>query len=82
MQETSETRVQSLGQKDRLEKGIATHSNILAWRIPWKRRLAGYSPQGLKESDRTEHACIRTYTQSPYMKEMKEHEDTGAKFFF
>ena len=30
-----ETRVQSLGQEDPLEKGIATHSSILAWRIPW-----------------------------------------------
>ena len=27
--------VQSLGQEDPLEKGMATHSNILAWRIPW-----------------------------------------------
>ena len=30
-----ETRVQSLGQEDPLEKGMATHSTILAWRIPW-----------------------------------------------
>ena len=30
-----ETRVQSLGQKDPLEKRMATHSSILAWRIPW-----------------------------------------------
>ena len=30
-----ETRVQSLGQKDPLEKKMATHSNILAWEIPW-----------------------------------------------
>ena len=30
-----ETRVQSLGQKDPLEKEVATHSSILAWRIPW-----------------------------------------------
>ena len=29
------TRVQSLDWKDTLEKGMATHSNILAWRIPW-----------------------------------------------
>ena len=29
------TLVQSLGQEDPLEKGIATHSSILAWRIPW-----------------------------------------------
>ena len=30
-----ETKVRSLGQEDSLEKGIATHSSILAWRIPW-----------------------------------------------
>ena len=30
-----ETRVQSLGQEDPLEKEMATHSSILAWRIPW-----------------------------------------------
>ena len=30
-----ETWVQSLGWEDPLEKGVATHSNILAWRIPW-----------------------------------------------
>ena len=30
-----ETQVQSLGQDDPLEKGIATHSSIPAWRIPW-----------------------------------------------
>ena len=30
-----ETRVGSLGQEDPLEKGVATHSSILAWRIPW-----------------------------------------------
>ena len=30
-----ETQVQSLGQEDSLEKGMATHSSILAWRIPW-----------------------------------------------
>ena len=35
MQETKETRVQSLGREDPLEKGEATHSRILAWRIPW-----------------------------------------------
>ena len=30
-----ETRIRSLGQEDPLEKGMATHSSILAWRIPW-----------------------------------------------
>ena len=36
-----------------LEKGMATHSSILAWEIPWTMESAGYSPQGLKESDMT-----------------------------
>ena len=35
MQETEETRVRSPGQEDPLEEGMATHSSILAWRIPW-----------------------------------------------
>ena len=35
MQETQETWVRSLSQVDPLEKGMATHSSILAWRIPW-----------------------------------------------
>ena len=35
MQETQEMRVRSLGQEDPLEKGMATHFSILAWRIPW-----------------------------------------------
>ena len=39
-----ETQVQSLGQEDPLEKGIATYSNILAWEIPWTEELVGYSP--------------------------------------
>ena len=34
-----ETRVQSLGQEDLLEKEMATHSNMLAWRIPWTEDL-------------------------------------------
>ena len=44
MQETQETRVQSQGQEDSLEKEMATHSTILAWKIPGQRSLVGYSP--------------------------------------
>ena len=44
-----ETWVQSLGWEDPLEKGTATHSSILAWKIPGL-----YSPWGHKESDTTE----------------------------
>ena len=49
-----ETQVQSVGQEDSLEKEMATHSSILAWRIPWTEELAGYSPWGHKESNATE----------------------------
>ena len=56
MQETQETQVQSLGWGDLLEEGMATHSNILAWRIPWtKERGELWSiAQGCKDSDMTE----------------------------
>ena len=36
-----ETWVQSLGRKDPLEKGMATHSSVLAWRIPWTEEPGG-----------------------------------------
>ena len=36
-----ETRVRSLGQEEPLEEGIATHSNVLAWRIPWTEEPGG-----------------------------------------
>ena len=47
------TQVQSLGREDPLEKEMATHSSILAWRIPWTEE-PGYSSWGRKESDTTE----------------------------
>ena len=50
-----ETRVRYLGWEDPLEKEMATHSSILAWRESHElRSLVGYSPQGRKESDTTE----------------------------
>ena len=42
-----ETQVQTLGWKDPLEKGMATHSSILAWRIPWIEEPAGLQSMGL-----------------------------------
>ena len=50
---TQEEWVQSLGQEDPLEKEMATHPSILAWRIHGQRSLVGYSPDS-KESDVTE----------------------------
>ena len=53
MQETQEMWVQSLGWEDPLEKGMATHSSVLAWEIPWTDE-----PDGLQsmESQRVEHS--------------------------
>ena len=48
-----ETRVQSLGLKDPLEKGMATHSSILAWRIPWTEEPGRLQSTG-SQSDMTE----------------------------
>ena len=41
-----ETLVRFLGQEDSLEKGIATHSSILTWRIPWTEDPGGLQPTG------------------------------------
>ena len=41
MQETKEVWARSLGQEDPLEEGQATHSNVLAWRIPWTEEPGG-----------------------------------------
>ena len=49
-----ETWVLSLGREDPLEKEMATHSSILAWRMPWVEELGGLQPTGRKESDTTE----------------------------
>ena len=48
-----ETWVQSLGWEDTPGKGMATHSSILAWRIPRTEELVGYSTWGLSELDMT-----------------------------
>ena len=58
MQETQETRVQFLGLEDTLEKEMATHSTILAWKIPWSVKPGSYSLQDLRELDTTMHAHI------------------------
>ena len=54
MQETQEMQVQFLGQEDPLEEGMATHSSIFAWRIPWTEEPEDYSPWGHRESGMTE----------------------------
>ena len=48
MQETQETQVQSLGWEDHLEEEVATHSSILAWKIPWTGEPGGLQSRGLQ----------------------------------
>ena len=62
MQELQEKWVQSLGQEDSLEQEMATHSSILAWRIPWTEDLMCYSPWGHKEQGMTEQLSRQTHT--------------------
>ena len=48
------TQVQSLGQDDPLEEGVATHSSILAWRIPWTEEPGRLQSLGSPRVDSTE----------------------------
>ena len=48
-----ESQVRFLGRKDALEKGMATHSSILAWKIPWTGVTGGLQSMG-SQSDTTE----------------------------
>ena len=50
-----ETWIQSLGGEDPVEKGTATHSSILAWRIPWTEELSGLQSM---VSQRVGHDCV------------------------
>ena len=75
-----ETWVQSLGQEDSLEEGMATHSSDLAWRIPWREEPGGlYSPWGCKELDMTERP-------TQYLEKSKrpclDREEVRETFYF
>ena len=55
-------RVQTLGWEDPLEKGMATHSRILAWRIPWTEEPGGlHSPSSHKELHTTEQLTLSRF---------------------
>ena len=71
--EVQETWVQTLGQEDPPEKGKATHSRILTWRIPWTEEPGGYSPWGQKESDITE------WLTSPFSASCKSSRKTDGE---
>ena len=60
MQETQETQVQTLGQGESLGKEMATHSSILAWKIPWTEEPGGLQSKGLRRVDTAEQLHIHT----------------------
>ena len=59
-----ETRVRSLGREDPLEKGMATYSSILAWRIPWTEEPGGLQSMELQESDTTDRLTLSIFSLS------------------
>ena len=61
MQETQETPVGSLGQGDPLEKGMATYSSILAWRIPWTEEPGGLQFMGFQRVRHNKGDLAHTY---------------------
>ena len=68
-----ETQVQSMGWEDTLEKGITTHSSILAWRIPWTEESG--SPRHCKESDTTEQLILTLRYSISKLSRMIEMEE-------
>ena len=56
-----EIRVRSLGQEDPLEKGMAIHSSMLAWRIPYTEELGKLQSMGYKELDMTEQLTFSLF---------------------
>ena len=65
---TQGTWVLSLGREDTLEKGMATHSSILAWRIPWTEEPGGLESMGSERIGRDQHThthnCISKHSCS------------------
>ena len=56
-----EVRVRSLGQEDPLEKGMANHSSMLAWRTPYTEELGKLQSMGYKELDMTEQLTFSLF---------------------
>ena len=61
MREMWETQVWSLGQEDPLEEGMAAHSSILAWRIPWTEEADGLQSMGLQRVRRDRSGLVLTH---------------------
>ena len=65
------TQVQSIGREDPLQKEMATHSSILAWKIPWTEEPDRPQSMGVTESDTTEQL-------SRHKQEAKDHRERSV----
>ena len=78
MQETQEMQVQSLSQEDPLEKKMATHSSILAWKIPWTEepgRVVSMASQRVGRGWTTKHIqCTQCHSIYYLMEDLGESE--------
>ena len=75
MQETPEKWVQSLGLEDPLDEGMATHSSVLAGRIPWTEKPGGLQSIALQRVGHDWSNLARTHVHSM-------HANTGENMFF
>ena len=79
-----ETQVWSLGQKDPLEKGMATHSSILAWRIPWTEEPGGLQFMGSLQYDMTEQLILslsKVITMSIFLCNQKKYMIENSRIY-
>ena len=76
MKEMQETQVPFLGQEDPLEKGMTTHSSILAWRITWTEEPGGL--QSLESQRVQSHDCSHLACMYALEKEMATHSSILA----
>ena len=72
MQEMKEMQVRFLGQEDPLEEGMATHPNILAWRIPWTEEPGGLQSMGSQRvrPDSGDLACTHCWQCSTWLRKL------------
>ena len=75
-----ETQVRSLEWEDLLEKGMATHFSILAWRFLWIKKPGGYRPWGCKESDTAERLTL--FTSLLQLQKQVEMPSLGTSVLF
>ena len=66
MQEMQESQFWTLGQEDRLEEGMAIHSSILAWKVPWTEEPGGLQYMGWQGV-----GCDRKHSQMTYLGQWK-----------